>query len=95
MMKGNKEIKTTSHLKSTIIPWTVLSALLLLLGPLIAPGAIIFLDDDLINVSTRLGVLTEDNVAIAGFTINQSQRIVVRALGPTLREKANQLKEQG
>jgi hypothetical protein len=94
MMKGNKEIKTTSHLKWTIIPWTVLSALLLVLGPLIAPGAIIFLDDDLINVSTRLGVLTEDNVAIAGFTINQSQRIVVRALGPMLREKANQLKEQ-
>jgi hypothetical protein len=84
MMKGNKEMKSTSHLKSTITPWTVLSALLLVLCPLIPARALIILDDDLINVSTRLGALTGDNVAIEGFTINQTQRIIVRALGPTL-----------
>jgi hypothetical protein len=36
------------------------------------------------NVSTRLTVLTGENVLIAGFKVAQSQQVLVRGLGPTL-----------
>ena len=41
-----------------------------------------------LNISTRLNVLTDDNVLIAGFIVNgpadSTKKVLVRALGPTL-----------
>lgn len=40
----------------------------------------------LVNISTRVPVGTADKVAVAGFTINgpQSQRVIIRGIGPSL-----------
>jgi hypothetical protein len=48
--------------------------------------AIAPLTDQLLNVSTRLRVLTDDNALIGGFIVtgNTPKRMVVRAIGPSL-----------
>jgi hypothetical protein len=44
------------------------------------------LADQLLNVSTRLRVLTDDNALIGGFIVtgNAPKRVIVRAIGPSL-----------
>jgi|GEM_PF-1726233 len=48
--------------------------------------AITPLTDQLLNISTRLRVLTNDNVLIGGFIVtgNTPKRMIVRAIGPSL-----------
>jgi hypothetical protein len=62
----------------------VLFALALLLPIASSTNGVIISEGILRNVSTRLAVLTGENVLIAGFTVGQSQQVLVRALGPTL-----------
>ena len=46
----------------------------------------------LLNISTRLRVLTQDNVLIGGFIVNgfDPERILIRAIGPSLSERGIQ-----
>ncbi len=56
-------------------------------GPLGTPGGLAFTPEaKVLNISTRLGVQTGDNVLIAGFIINgeQARDVIVRAIGPSL-----------
>ncbi len=64
----------------------VLFALALLLLIASSTKGVIISEGLLKNVSTRLAVLTGENVLIVGFTVsdNPVQQVLVRALGPTL-----------
>jgi hypothetical protein len=62
----------------------VLFALVLLLLIASSTNGVIISEGLLRNVSTRLAVLTGENVLIVGFTVAESQPVLVRALGPTL-----------
>jgi hypothetical protein len=62
----------------------VLFALPLLLLIASSTNGVIISEGLLRNVSTRLAVLTGENVLIVGFTVAESQPVLVRALGPTL-----------
>jgi len=62
-------------------PWNPIAQLALLPT---APGA----PSQALNISTRLGVLTGDNVLIAGFILTGSvpKRVLLRAIGPSLED---------
>ena len=62
----------------------VLFALALLLLIASSTNGVIISEGLFRNVSTRLTVLTGENVLIAGFQVGFDQQLLVRALGPTL-----------
>jgi len=62
----------------------VLFALPLLLLIASSTNGVIISDGLFRNVSTRLAVLTGENVLIAGFKVAETQQVLVRAVGPTL-----------
>jgi len=78
---------STTALRNSVLnrpmAW-LFSALLMLLLQLRTAIGVIIVEDDLRNVSTRLEVRTGGDVAIAGFMVESTQQILVRALGPTL-----------
>jgi len=85
-------MKTTSHLKFTIVPWARGS---IRCPPLrrsasvfcsLACAVLVSCQTHITNLSTRASVETGQGVAIAGFIITgtQSRQVVIRGLGPTL-----------
>ena len=85
-------MKTTSHLKFTIVPWARGS---IRCPPLrrsasvfcsLACAVLVSCQTHITNLSTRASVETGQGVAIAGFIVTgtQSRQVVIRGLGPTL-----------
>jgi hypothetical protein len=62
----------------------VLFALALLLLIASSTNGVIISDGLFRNVSTRLAILTGENVLIVGFKVAETQQVLVRGLGPTL-----------
>jgi hypothetical protein len=62
----------------------VLFALALLLLIASSTNGVIISDGLFRNVSTRLAILTGENVLIVGFKVAETQQLLVRGLGPTL-----------
>lgn len=73
-------------MKNSIIRINLATPLLALCLMLLSTrtDGVISADGLLRNISTRLQVLTGENVLIAGFRVDESQPVLVRALGPTL-----------